>query len=215
MGEENRKIAVVLGGSFNPPTKAHAELLESAVEQLNADIGIFVPASENYVGRKIRRHGNKDKLYSEQERLAMLNAICETREKLCVDTCEYGDDGHGHSYNTLCKVQDKYPNHRIFFLVGADKVHELPRWHSSERLFKDFEFAVISRSDIDIEAVIEKDEVLTANRDRLRNIKACESMYGISSTEARKAIEGKDFDKLEKLMCPEVVDVVRGIEKFA
>lgn len=40
------KTIVVLGGSFNLPTKAHTELLRSAVKQLDAEFDVFVPSSK-------------------------------------------------------------------------------------------------------------------------------------------------------------------------
>ena len=37
---------VVLGGSFNPPTIGHYLLMKSAIKSVNADKGIFLPASQ-------------------------------------------------------------------------------------------------------------------------------------------------------------------------
>ena len=45
MRREDKRI-VVLGGSFNPPTSAHYKLIKRAVDELNADVGFFVPVSE-------------------------------------------------------------------------------------------------------------------------------------------------------------------------
>lgn len=60
------KTIVVLGGSFNPPTKARTELLRSAVKQLGAEFGVFVPSSEAYVERKMAK--SKSFAYSEDNR---------------------------------------------------------------------------------------------------------------------------------------------------
>ena len=43
---------VVLGGSFNPPTIAHYRLMKEAVDALGADLGFFVPVSDDYLKRK-------------------------------------------------------------------------------------------------------------------------------------------------------------------
>ncbi|MBQ4059501.1 MAG: hypothetical protein IJD40_11295 [Lachnospiraceae bacterium] len=43
---------VVLGGSFNPPTIGHYLLMKSAMKSVDADKGIFLPASQQYVRRK-------------------------------------------------------------------------------------------------------------------------------------------------------------------
>ena len=44
---------VVLGGSFNPPTKAHLELLKTAADAVNADCGLFAPAPYGYVKKNV------------------------------------------------------------------------------------------------------------------------------------------------------------------
>lgn len=202
------KTIVVLGGSFNPPTKAHTTLLESTVEQLGAEFGIFVPASDNYVSRKINRHGGKDKLYSEQTRLDMLNAICEAHPTLRVSTCEYGDDGRGHTYDTLCKIQKEYPGYKIIFVVGADKVHQLPRWHHSKEFFKNFDFAVTKRDDIDLEKIISCNDMLSNSKHIFHEVTIDESVAGISSTVARKLIKRKDFKELETVIDKEIMKFI-------
>ena len=49
------KKIVVLGGSFNPPTIAHEKLMEASMKAINADLGIFVPSSDKYVTRKMKK----------------------------------------------------------------------------------------------------------------------------------------------------------------
>ena len=46
--------AVVMGGSFNPPTLAHYMLMKEALDALEADFGFFVPVSDAYLKRKMR-----------------------------------------------------------------------------------------------------------------------------------------------------------------
>ena len=60
------KRIVVLGGSFNPPTKAHSKLLDTAIKQTDAEFGIFVPSSDNYVTRKMSKQSGNNKVYSQQ-----------------------------------------------------------------------------------------------------------------------------------------------------
>ncbi len=46
---------VVLGGSFNPPTNAHLTLMQTAMDAIQADKGIFAPATFGYVAKKMKR----------------------------------------------------------------------------------------------------------------------------------------------------------------
>lgn len=194
------KKIVVLGGSFNPPTKAHIELLNSAVEQLGAEFGIFVPSSNNYVSRKISKHDRNSIVFSEQTRFEMLNEICSQNDKLIVDTCEYGDDGRGHTYDTLCKIQEKYPTYKIMFVVGADKLTIIPRWRNSEQLLNKFEFAVIKRNDVDMERIIKDNPILSKHKEAFYEVDISDSIADISSTTARRAIKEKNKEKLKSIL---------------
>ena len=207
LGKEKQKTIVVLGGSFNPPTKAHTKLLESAVEQMNASFGLFVPSSNNYVSRKIQKQGGKDKLYSESDRELMLNAICINHPTLKVDTCEYGDDGKGRTYDTLCKIQAKYPDYKIMFIVGADKVYQLPRWHHSQEFFDKFEFIYTKRNDINIDNVIKKDSMLSKYKHIFHEINV-DDIEDISSTKARQFIKEHDEEKLKTVVNSEIINYI-------
>ena len=200
------KVIVVLGGSFNPPTKAHTELLKSAVKQLNAEFGIFVPSSKAYVERKMSKQNSFT--YSEEKRLAMLNAICNENPTLRVDTSEYGDDGRGHTYDTLCKLQAKYPEYKLMFVIGADKLTIVPKWHKNEEFFKNFEFAVTHRSDIDMGKIISNHPVLAKHRHIFHEVSVNESMSNISSTKARICIENHDMESLKALLEPSILKFV-------
>ena len=48
----NKKM-VVLTGSFNPITKAHRLILENAINKVNADLGLLVIVSDDYLNNKI------------------------------------------------------------------------------------------------------------------------------------------------------------------
>jgi len=60
-----------MGGSFNPPTVAHERLLRTAVDALDADMGIFVPSSDAYVTRKMKRQRHAEEVLSEEQRYRM------------------------------------------------------------------------------------------------------------------------------------------------
>ena len=200
------KTIVVLGGSFNPPTKAHTALLKSAVEQLNASFGIFVPSSKAYVERKMSKQ--KSFTYSEEQRLSMLEAICKDNPTLRVDDCEYGDDGRGHTYDTLCKLQMKYPGYKLIFVIGADKLTIVPRWHNSEAFFENFEFAVTHRNDIDMEKIIRSNPMLSKYKSIFHEINVDDTFSNVSSTIARFYIIKRDMVALAGILEPSTMQLI-------
>ena len=55
MNKRMKNRVVVMGGSFNPPTRAHLLLMEAALEMFDACQGIFVPQAQEYVVKKMKR----------------------------------------------------------------------------------------------------------------------------------------------------------------
>ena len=136
------KHIVVMGGSFNPPTLAHENLMKTAMNAVNADLGIFVPSSDKYVSRKMSKSKKNNQVYTEYDRANMLDIVCDSLVNCVVDTCELGDDGRGHTYRTLCEIQRKHPDAEIYFICGADKLNIIPKWHSFEDLLTKFKVIV-------------------------------------------------------------------------
>lgn len=169
-----KPIILMSGGSFNPPTKAHIQLLLHAVHELGADKGILVPSSDDYVSRKIKRHGSVP-LISFDDRLSILegyikqwqkpdgavplisldgNAVAlkdrikqqQMSDRLETSDIERDEHRYGNTYRSLCKLRDRYPDHEIVFLAGDDRLPVLARWGNIESLLKDFRIAVLTRT---------------------------------------------------------------------
>ena len=78
------KKIVVMGGSFNPPTIAHKKLMVVAVDSLQADMGIYVPSSHEYVKRKMDRVKFPLEVLDEELRLQMLWKMTEDNSRFVV-----------------------------------------------------------------------------------------------------------------------------------
>lgn len=203
------KHIVALGGSFNPPTAAHQKIMERAMVVAHAETGIFVPSSNAYVTRKMSKIKTDNQVYPENERAAML-ILC-TDKNTTVSMTEYGDDGRGHTYETLCKIQESYPDSRIWFIIGDDKLDIMTRWRNHEALLKNFFFVVLTRSGVNVKKKLDSHPVL---RFYVHHFTICESpeeINEISSTKCREMINSQKWDELEQLgyMNKNVIDYIR------
>ena len=61
------------GGSFNPPTIAHYNLIKQALKEYNFDKVYFVPVNDYY---------KKEKLISIDQRIEMLNLLCKKESNI-------------------------------------------------------------------------------------------------------------------------------------
>lgn len=213
---DNRPKLLVMGGSFNPPTRAHVDFLLDAMRQMEAKEGIFVPSSHRYVSRKMAKYQEWNPVYTEAQRLEMLERICELYPNLSVMIGEYGDDGRGHTYETLETIQADRPGYRVLFLIGADKLDIIPRWKDIGHLLHRFELVVSTRDESDTDVIqqyIKHHPTLSAYQERF-HVLSRERRYldgDISSTMARKRVIMNDWEGLSKLVTPGVLSCLRQI----
>lgn len=202
MRRQTKRI-VVVGGSFNPPTKAHQAIMKAAMQCISADTGIFVPSSDAYVRRKMSKSNRDNQVYSENERVQML--LCCADLHVDISTVEFGDDGKGHTYETLDKIQKENPDSEIWFVVGDDKLNIMTRWRNHDELLDRFRFVVLTRGATDVRSIIRNNKILNRYENHFRVCKSPKDIDNISSTECRKLINAKEWAKLKAYMDEKVI----------
>ena len=185
-------LIVVMGGSFNPPTIAHQKLLMTAVQELQADKGIFVPAPHEYVKIKMRRAKHPEEVLPESLRLAMLQAMAQEDSRLEVDDLEYHRTEKGYTYETMLDLQAAYPDTVLCFLVGADKLEVIPRWHRIREFIEKFHIVVMKRNGEDPERLMEEHPFFIQHRDMFHIIQSPEGIEGISSSAIREKLRSHE-----------------------
>lgn len=199
---------IVMGGSFNPPTVAHQRLLLAALDQMNADKGIFVPSSHGYVKTKMKRAGTPGEVLPEHLRLKMLQAMAGDDPRLAVEDLEYHRKGKGYTYETMLEVQEKYPDATLYFLAGGDKVDIFPRWHRINEFLERFHIIVVKRDDEDAEAAIEANDFLRQHKDKFHIITAPDGVEGVSSSAVRNLLR-ENLPGAESMCHPGVWKLIR------
>ncbi len=118
----------VFGGSFDPVHLGHLTVAQDAVEQLELDRLIFIPAA--------RSPHKQDAVPTEgRHRLAMLRLAVEDHPVFEVSDMELARGGVSYTVNTLAQVRQAHPGAELFFLVGLDSLRELHRWYQVDRIF--------------------------------------------------------------------------------
>lgn len=100
----------------------------------------------------------------------------------------------------------------MYFLIGADKLDILSRWHNHKDFFRDFCFAVVKRDGSDPERQIAKNKVLSSYQDRFYIVPEPAGISQVSSTIVRDLLIKKDPD-VQNLLHPGVLQflLTRGI----
>ena len=132
----------IFGGTFNPPHIAHCIVAESVRAQLILDKIIFIPSGNPPLKESIPA----------EDRLAMANLAFGDDINFEVSDIEIRNiTDKSYTVNTLRKLRIKYEGERIklFLIIGADNLLDLPRWKDPGQLFELAEIVVINRPGFD------------------------------------------------------------------
>ena len=204
---------VVMGGSFNPPTRAHLQLMKAAIEAVDACQGIFVPTAHNYVVKKMKRQKCPQDTLSESIRLAMLESFCKTDARISISRIQMLKTERGYDYEMLEEIQAEFPGAKIYFVTGSDKLYILPRWHRIDELLGRFHILVAKRGEDDLEKIREIRPYLAEHWDRFTVFDVPDEISAISSSAFREKIHKMDKSARE-LVTEEVWEIMSSSGKL-
>jgi nicotinate-nucleotide adenylyltransferase len=133
----SRKIGI-FGGTFDPVHLGHLHLASLAKEALALDEVRFLPC-------QVSPHKTGAPLANGPDRLAMLHLATADLPWAVVDDSELLEIRPSYSYLTAEAIAARFPDARLFWIMGGDQWDALPRWKNPERLASWVEFAVLSR----------------------------------------------------------------------
>jgi nicotinate-nucleotide adenylyltransferase len=117
----------VFGGSFDPVHYGHLLLVESCREQCELDEVWLLPAG-------VPPHKQQRTLTANRHRTAMLELAIAGHPALRVCTLEIERGGVSFTVDTLGELARRYPDTRLFLLMGADMLEDLPHWREPQRV---------------------------------------------------------------------------------
>jgi nicotinate-nucleotide adenylyltransferase len=132
-----RKIGIY-GGTFDPIHHGHLILGRQACEELALDQLIFVPAALSPFKKAAHASG--------EARLSMLRAAIEGQVGFSTDDCELKRPPPSYSIDTVLQIREREPKAELFWLIGADNVDGLEKWHRFGELKKLVQFVVLDRA---------------------------------------------------------------------
>lgn len=179
-------MIAVCGGSFNPPTKAHIEIIKKVGSLNYIDKTLILPVGDFY---------KKEDLISVNHRINMLNAIFKDMDNFIVSDLEAKFNKQLKTLESLQLLKEQYHKNDIAFVMGADNLIDIKTWYKYEKILSEFNFIVFDRDDLNALDIINNDEVLSKYRHKFF-IERLNIENGISSTKVRTLIkEKKEYSK--------------------
>ncbi|MCP5535823.1 MAG: nicotinate (nicotinamide) nucleotide adenylyltransferase [Akkermansiaceae bacterium] len=137
-GEPSR--VCLFGGTFDPIHLGHTHIAQAAVQQLGLDRVIFLPCKQS-------PHKPGHQHASASDRLAMCRLATAGLGWAEVDDFDIIAPAPSYSWRTAEAMAERFPNARMFWLMGTDQWHALPRWDRPDHLASLVEFIVFNRGD--------------------------------------------------------------------
>lgn len=187
----------MLGGSFCPPTTAHLELSRKCIEAGLCDKVVWVPVNDAY---------RKETNIAAKHRIEMVKLTLKDEENITYSLHEQNHKDIIRTYESIQELQQLYPNDKIVFIAGADKMRF--KWFQREAFVRDFGYIVTNRGDVDCESLIKAFPTLSKWKE---NIKILNFESDISSTQAREDIKR---DGKTELVTDAVMDYINRNNLF-
>ena len=130
----------VYGGAFNPPTKAHFEIIKLLLERFKPDEFYILPVGPHY---------NKPGVANFDDRYNMCEIVAR---KLGVKVSSLENEPtYRGTYYALKDFQKK--DQDVYFVMGADNFDYLDKWINALALVSEFKFIVLTRNGYDINQI--------------------------------------------------------------
>lgn len=132
-----RRVAGILGGTFDPVHLGHLAAAERVLEALGLAEVILMPCA-------IPPHKVGARWSPAEDRLAMLRIAVGGRPGLSVSTLELDRGGVSYTIETLRVLRGEHGVDPVF-VVGTDSLADLPTWREPEALRSEFDWVVVDR----------------------------------------------------------------------
>ncbi len=180
----------IMGGTFDPIHNGHLLLGRQACEEYHLDQIWYMPSGQP-------PHKADHHIASAQDRCAMIQlAIRDISDFVCSDF-ETRRPGITYSSETLTLLNQMYPSHHFYFIIGEDSYFEIEHWHHPWEVMKLATLLVARREYAKTSRTIEE------HRDYLRKKYQADIHFlhcrelDVASSELRRLIaEGKDIHDL-------------------
>lgn len=185
----------IFGGTFNPPHLGHLAAARAAIESLELDKLLIVPAA--VPPHKELPQGTP----APEHRLAMSEKMADALlmpGTVEVSTIELERPGKSYTADTLAALRKQYPDARMWLLMGTDMFATFHQWHDPSSILAQAGLCAFGRSERDDKALFaalaeELEETLPEAKITVITLP---ELVEISSTELRELLakgKGGDF----------------------
>jgi nicotinate-nucleotide adenylyltransferase len=90
-------------------------------------------------------HKKKPDSVKDEERLQMLELAITGNTKFSIQPIELKRTGPSYTVDTMKILNENYPEYQFYFIIGADMIEYLPKWHDIDILVNLVQFVGVER----------------------------------------------------------------------
>ncbi len=173
-------LTALFGGTFNPPHKGHAEILEALDRDPAIDEAWLMPD-------RIPPHKQCDFLAEDADRINMCRILASGFKKARLCLAEFEREGKSYSIDTVRLLKKRFPGKSFAFVCGGDMLTSFDKWHKYDELMLEVPFIVFRRSGT-ADTEFEKSVKLFSDMGMQITVPDCR-VTAVSSTLLRKSPE--------------------------
>ncbi|AMC01924.1 nicotinate-nicotinamide nucleotide adenylyltransferase [Aerococcus viridans] len=133
----NKRIGI-LGGTFNPIHNGHLLMAEQVYDKLKLDEVWFMP-------NKKPPHSETKETLDDAYRVDMIELAIQDNPHFSLEAIELDRVGKSYTVDTMEILTTLYPTYEFYFIIGADMIENLPKWHRIDELIKMVHFVGVGR----------------------------------------------------------------------
>ncbi|MBC8316422.1 MAG: nicotinate (nicotinamide) nucleotide adenylyltransferase [Desulfobulbaceae bacterium] len=208
----------LFGGTFDPVHYGHLAVGKAALEQLDLDSLIFIPAPSP-------PHKQSDKITPFYHRLAMLELAIGEDHGFSVSPIEAELQGLSYTIDTLTILRRRFKGDVTFFyVIGLDAFAEISTWKQYQLLLSEVSFVVIDRPSHDNKTCEEivctelhgysaSGEGCWRNENGSTVYRLVMDPVAVSSTEIRELL--RNGKAVEEMVPPAVIEYIQAKSLYA
>lgn len=155
----------ILGGTFNPIHNGHLLMAEQVYDKLKLDEVWFMP-------NKKPPHAESKETLADAYRVDMIALAIEDNPHFRLEGIELDRVGKSYTVDTMEILTTLYPTYEFYFIIGADMIENLPKWHRIDDLIKMVHFVGVGRegyrNETDYPLIFVDAEGMTVSSTRIR-----------------------------------------------
>jgi nicotinate-nucleotide adenylyltransferase len=132
-----KKIGI-FGGTFDPPHFGHLLMANEVCFRLSLDEIWFMPNQQP-------PHKLKTSNTTNENRLQMIRRAIDSQPQFKMETIEFSRSGPSYTVDTIKILKDQFPEDIFYFIIGADMIEYLPKWHRIDELIQLVQFVGVKR----------------------------------------------------------------------